>query len=121
MPPIEDWLSFLHAKKFDADWAGLGLNDEDLARLQNALIADPAAGDVIAGTGGLRKLRFARTGEGKSGSLRVCYALIPEYGLILLMMVYGKSATPNLTPADKRVIKKRLDHIKARLDARRQE
>jgi hypothetical protein len=72
MPPIEDWLSFLHTKKFDADWADLGLSDGDLARLQNALIADPTAGDVIAGTGGLRKSRFARAGEGKSGSLRVC-------------------------------------------------
>ena len=65
MNSIEEWPSFLHTRKFDADWEELGLDDEDMARLQNVLVADPEAGDVIAGTGGLRKVRFARPGEGK--------------------------------------------------------
>ena len=73
---------------------------------------------MIAGTGGLRKLRFARPGAGKSGGVRVCYAFVAGYGLILLMLVYGKSAKVNLTAADKREIKNRLENLKARLDSR---
>jgi hypothetical protein len=110
-------LSFLHTKQFDADWGALGLDDEDMARLQNALVADPHAGDVIAGTGGLRKLRFARTGEGKSGSFRVGYALLPSHGIILLMLVYGKAAKANLSAAEKRYFKHLLSSYKAHLEA----
>ncbi len=116
MNPIDEWPSFLHVRKFDADWEDLGLNDRDMARLQNVLVADPEAGAVVAGAGGLRKLRFARPGEGKSGSLRVGYALIPGRGLVLLMVVYGKNTTTNFTPADKRDIKRRLEQLKAQVD-----
>ena len=68
-PPISEWWKFVRTSGFDEDWADLGLGDEDLARLEVAIVNDPAAGDVIAGTGGLRKLRFARDGAGKSGRL----------------------------------------------------
>lgn len=117
MNPIDEWPSFLHVRKFDAGWEDLGLNDRDMARLQNVLVADPEAGDVIAGTGGLRKMRFARPGGGKSGSLRVCYALLPDHGLVLLMMVYEKNAAADLTAADRREVKRRLAHLKAGLDS----
>lgn len=116
MNPIEEWWSFFHTNRFDTDWEELGLGDEDLARLQRALVAAPEAGAVVAGAGGLRKLRFARPGEGKSGSLRVGYALIPGRGLVLLMVVYGKNTTTNFTPADKRDIKRRLEQLKAQVD-----
>ena len=118
MNPIEEWWSFLHTESFDDDWEDLGLDDGDMARLQNVLAGDPLAGDVIAGTGGLRKLRFARPGEGKSGSLRVCYAFIPSHGVVWLVAVYGKTTKADLTPAEKRYLKHLLEQFKARLDAR---
>jgi hypothetical protein len=51
------------------------LDDEGLRALQNALLENPEAGDVIEGTGGLRKVRQAdpRRGKGKRGGLRVIY------------------------------------------------
>ena len=51
------------------------LDDAAYARLQQAMMRHPEAGDVIEGTGGLRKLRFAdaRRGKGKRGGLRVIY------------------------------------------------
>jgi hypothetical protein len=51
------------------------LDDDGFLQLQDTLMADPAAGDVVEGTGGLRKLRFAdaRRGKGKRGGLRVIY------------------------------------------------
>jgi hypothetical protein len=118
MNPISAWWSFTHTKKFDADWTELGMSDEDLARLQNALIDNPEVGDVIAGTGGLRKMRFARPGEGKSGSVRICYAFVPTHGVILLMKVYGKNVLVNLTAADKKAIKRRLGQLNAELDSK---
>ena len=51
------------------------LEDDEFRGLQNLLMLHPEAGDSIAGTGGLRKLRFAdlRRGKGKRGGLRVIY------------------------------------------------
>lgn len=51
------------------------LDDQSFRALQNALMDDPSAGDVIQGTGGLRKLRWTdkRRGKGKRGGLRVIY------------------------------------------------
>lgn len=115
MNPIEEWPSFVHTQTFDDDWTELGFSDEDLARLQNVIVADPEAGDVISNTGGLRKLRFARPGEGKSGSLRVCYALIPGYGIVLLAAVYGKTTKANLTADEKKAFKQLLNRFKAGL------
>jgi len=67
---------------FVAKWRGLGLTDDDLRFLEAALMANPDAGPVMRGTGGLRKMRFAPPSwhTGKSGAVRVCYAHFPEYG-----------------------------------------
>ena len=58
-------------ERFRADY----LDDLTFGDLQNALMSNPEAGDVIEGTGGLRKMRFAdrRRGKGKRGGLRVIY------------------------------------------------
>lgn len=68
------------------------LTDEDLAALQIAIMCRPRAGDLISGTGGLRKLRFAPGGwkSGKSGALRVCYVFLEKYGMVLLCLAFSK-------------------------------
>ena len=118
MLPIRSWPSFIHARPFDEAWRQYELDDEDLSRLQLELVKDPEAGDVVSGTGGLRKLRFARKGEGKSGSLRIGYANIPNHGLVLLMVAYEKKGKSDLTPDDKRDIKIRLTRLKDALDSK---
>ena len=50
------------------------MNDDDLKRLQTELLLHPDLGDIMQGTGGVRKLRFAYEHRGKSGSVRVVYA-----------------------------------------------
>ncbi len=68
--------TLIYASLFVSEWKRLRLPDEDLRYLERAIMARPNVGDVMAGTGGVRKLRFAppsRSG-GKSGGLRVCYA-----------------------------------------------
>ena len=52
------------------------LTDDSYARLQQFLEANPDAGDVIQGTGGLRKIRWSTEGRGKRGGMRVIYFLI---------------------------------------------
>jgi hypothetical protein len=61
---------FLHFHNFDREWANLGLSDEALRGLQNALAADPALGPVVSGAGGLRKARFIPQGPGEARAAR---------------------------------------------------
>lgn len=102
MPPIGDFLAFFAAAAFTASWEKLGLNDQDLVRLQQQIIDDPTAGDVVAGTGGLRKMRFAPAGGGKRGGVRVCYTLFPDRGTVYLVTAFGKSRKTDLSPAEKK-------------------
>ena len=83
------------------------LNDEGFAQLQIALMANPSAGDLIEGTGGLRKLRFAdpRRGKGKRGGLRVIHyywAGGPEFWLFTL---YDKGEMADLTARQRAALK----------------
>ena len=65
--------TFIQTSEFVKNWQALGFTDNDLRRLELELLKKPNAGAVMQGTGGLRKMRFAFEGTGKSGSARVCY------------------------------------------------
>jgi hypothetical protein len=108
MPEFEpsDWPKFIELPGFARAWASLGLSDVDLTALQTAILDGPNRYPVISGTGGLRKIRFARPGQrrGKSGSYRACYACFLENGVIILAMVYGKNEQPDLSVAQRRSI-----------------
>ena len=93
------------------------LDDGGLGRLQETLMANPEAGEVIPGTGGLRKVRFsdARRSKGKRGGLRVIYYYWtggPEFWLFTL---YNNDAMADLTPKQRETLKERIkDELKAR-------
>jgi len=78
---------------------------DELLTLQRELIAFPDKGDVIQNTGGLRKVRMATGGQGKSSSARVIY-LLATREIIWLVLAYPKSAKENLTDAEKVELKK---------------
>ena len=61
--------TFKETPWFTKRWAEIGFDDEALRSLQNMIMHHPEAGDLITGTGGVRKLRFAFLGRGKSGQL----------------------------------------------------
>jgi len=84
--------------------AGRLLTDEETGRLISLLAHYPEAGDLIAGTGGFRKLRFARQGGGKRGGYRVVYFYCDERLPVLLAAVYAKSDRDNLTKADRNAL-----------------
>jgi hypothetical protein len=70
------------------------------------IAANPEAGDVMPGTGGYRKLRFARPGMGKRGGARVIYLYGGEDFPIFLITVYAKSEKGNLSKAEQNALAK---------------
>ena len=99
-------LKFTELPDFTARCRREGLVDADLRALQNLLLANPDVGPVMAGTGGLRKLRYGRAGRGKSGDVRVAYAHFPRYATVVFVAVFGKSDQANLTAAEKAVARR---------------
>jgi len=87
------------------------LNDLDFGRLQVALLQSPERGDVIPGTGGLRKLRWtdSRRGKGKRGGLRVLYLYLKGDGEIWFFTLYDKDEVKDLTPREKVLLRKAVD------------
>ncbi|CAK0770725.1 Toxin HigB-2 [Gammaproteobacteria bacterium] len=65
--------------------------EEERGAFAAYLSANPDAGDVIQGTGGLRKIRWSRAGSGKSSGVRVIYFTRYESGEIMLLVIYAKS------------------------------
>ena len=107
--------TFIHLKIFDKNWNRLGLTDIDLQDLQKALSENPEAGDLIQGTGGLRKLRFALPNRGKSGGVRVLYVDYAFYGKAALMNVYAKSEQDNITDEEKQRYRKQIELLSKEL------
>lgn len=70
---------------------GTYLNDDEYLSLQHFLLKNPEKGNVIRGTGGVRKLRWATSGTGKSGGIRVIYYLKRRDHEIWLLTVYSKN------------------------------
>ena len=91
---------FVELPIFQTRWKNLGLNDSDLKRLQEELLADPKVGAVIRKTGGIRKMRFAFEKRGKSGSVRVIYVDFEIYEKIFLITAYAKNEKENLSDAE---------------------
>ena len=100
--------------KYRADY----LDDEGFRGLQQAMLKNPEAGDVIEGTGGLRKLRHGdpRRGKGKRGGLRVIYYWWDGGRQFWLFTLYDKDEMQNLSAEEKKLLKAML---KAELEARR--
>lgn len=61
----------------------------------------PKAGDLMQGTGGIRKLRWGRGSQGKSGGVRVIYYFHNEQMPLYLLTLFGKNAQENLTHAER--------------------
>ena len=67
------------------------LDDDEYRELQEVLIYRPDLGDVIQGTGGLRKIRWMRKGRGKRSGVRIIYYWLMDDEQILMLYIYPKS------------------------------
>ena len=82
------------------------LSDEEYAALQQHLANEPDAGALITHTGGLRKVRWAVQGTGKSGGVRIIYYHVTAGAQIRLILIYKKGIKDSLSDAEKAVLRK---------------
>jgi hypothetical protein len=87
--------TFIESSAF-ARSLGVYLDDEEYAGLQQFMIANPEAGSIVRGSGGVRKLRWSRPGKGKRGGLRVIYFLRPAAREFWMLALYAKTRQENI-------------------------
>lgn len=85
------------------------LSDDEYGALQQALLANPEAGAVIPGSGGVRKLRWGVAGRGKRGGIRVIYYLRLRSGQVWMLTLYAKNVSENIPARFLKKIREEID------------
>jgi hypothetical protein len=88
------------------------LSESERRDVIDHLAAQPRAGDLIQGTGGIRKLRWARGGRGKSGGVRVIYYFHSDRIPLYLLTVFGKGEKTDLSKGERNELAKLVDVLK---------
>lgn len=106
MKRMEDKLyEFVETVSFSKTRAEL-MTDEEFRLFQRELMANPRKGDVIQGTGGLRKVRCSANGHGKSGGMRIIYFYKVVADIIYLVFAYSKDEQDDLTEKQREKLRK---------------
>ncbi len=85
------------------------MSDDEYRLFQADLMVKPKQGDVIQGTGGLRKVRVASKGKGKRGGSRVIYYYLDDKRRFYLLTIYSKNEVTDLTIDQKKQLKEFLE------------
>lgn len=85
------------------------LENDDYRRLQTILVMRPDPGDLISGSGGLRKIRWGREGRGKRGGVRVIYYWAVKQERILMLLMYSKNEQDDLTSAQLKILRRIIE------------
>ena len=94
------------------------LDDDERAELTDFLAYHPGAGDVIAGTGGVRKLRWSLAGRGKSGGARIIYYYHDDRIPLFLLSAFAKKEQANISHAERNAYKQVVAEITSILKER---
>ena len=89
------------------------LSGDEKNELISYLAENPNSGVLIQGTGGLRKLRWARSGGGKSGGVRVVYFYHSEVMPLYILAVFGKNEKANISAQEKKILAKLIKELVA--------
>ena len=89
------------------------LSEHERDDLVTYLAVHPSAGVIMEGTGGIRKLRWARSGGGKSGGIRVIYYFHDESMPLYLLTVFGKNEKANLSKEERNLLAKAVKKLVA--------
>jgi hypothetical protein len=98
-------ITVVETKAFTASTKGR-MKQREVEALINVLAAEPECGDLIQGTGGLRKVRFGVGGKGKRGSVRVVYYFYNDTMPVFLLTVFAKNEKDNLSRAERNALAK---------------
>jgi hypothetical protein len=99
-------MEIVRTTRYQKDLKRLGVSLNERAGLETAISNDPTAGDVIKGTGGLRKIRFAFGGRGKRGGGRSIYFLFLSEDTAIMLAAYAKNEKSDLTDDDRKTLTK---------------
>ncbi len=113
-PSKPAYRTIIRLRNFERSARKLLSKDEE-RWIDNTLGADPEAGDVVPGTGGVRKLRVALLDRGKRGGARVIYYYSGAKEQVFLILAYAKTAKLNLTGSEKH----RMQKLVAELESER--
>ena len=86
------------------------LDDDEYAELQQFMMKDPEAGDIVRESGGVRKLRWKRKGMGKRGGLRVIYFVHYQPNEFWMLTLYAKAKQENIPAHILRELKEAFEH-----------
>lgn len=100
--------SFIETKLFSRE-VGNYLSDAEYSNVQKNIIAFPDAGDLVPGSGGVRKLRWAIPGRGKRGGVRIIYYAKTTAGQIWMLTIYSKTEESNIPAHVLRKIREEID------------
>lgn len=101
-------LTFVETRLF-TQLVGQYFTDDEYAALQNAIAKNPETGDVMRGSGGVRKLRWSRPGRGKRGGVRVIYFLRLAKEQVWMLTLYAKNEADSVPAHVLKKIKEELD------------
>ena len=96
--------SICHTPAFRRAALDVGMTEADFDKLEDLLGRNPQAGEEMVGTGGCRKLRFARPGHGKSGGYRVITFFTGAELPVFLLTVFAKNERANLNQAERNAL-----------------
>lgn len=111
-------LAFIETPLFTRQLAEC-VDDEDFRAFQNELLRNPEQGDLLVGCRGLRKIRMALPGRGKSGGARVIYLYLPDEHVLYLFLLFKKSDTTNLSQSQRNQLGTLADQIKSSYEQKR--
>jgi hypothetical protein len=113
MPYIYPMQTVLLTTTFLKQAVAAGLEDEGIEEIVGVIARNPLAGDLIAGSGGARKLRHPAPGRGKSGGYRTIHYFGGLDVPVFLLAIYGKSEKANISKAERNELAKVLPTIAA--------
>jgi hypothetical protein len=93
---------------FLADCGDAGLSEDEVSEIITVISNDPLSGDIIPGTGGARKYRFAGRGKGKSGGYRTVTYYAGEDVPVLMLALIDKGERADLSQAERNELRKEL-------------
>jgi hypothetical protein len=104
-------LEFIYLGLFERTRKGV-LDDIEMKALEDELLSNPRAGAVLVNTGGVRKIRAAQDGRGKSGSARVVYLFVEEQATVYFILAFPKNVQGSLTADQKRAVRGLVGQVK---------